>query len=294
MEDSHDADEPTLKEGQIAYCGIGGGPCGYCRSGEDTFVTETVFATCIPASIYQQLADTTWRRCGLSIYRPIYHMICCEPYTIRLDVAEHMPNASQRKMLRRFGRQFASIEPPNEGLLGWLESYVSGNVDSSLKITLERASFDQESFELYKKYQVSRHDDKEDDLTTSRYTNFLVKSCIKPEDPYGTFHQKWRYKGKLFAVGVLDILVNCVSSVYFYHDPDMSKWSLGTVSAMLEICLTRYLKLTYPSLRYYYLGYYIDNCSKMRYKADFRPSMILDPRTMAWVSMDSAKATFLS
>lgn len=282
-----------LEEGQIAYCGINAGSCGYCGSEGDTFVTETIFASCIPSSIYQQLADKTWRRCGLSMYRPTYQATCCKPYTIRLDSAEYVPSASQRKALRRFGRQFASIQPPTDGLLDWLESFVAGNDDTKLKITLEPASFDQESFDLYKKYQVSRHDDKEEDLTRSRYTDFLVKSCIKPEGPFGTFHQKWQYNGVLIAVGVLDILPNCVSSVYFFYDPDMSKWSLGTVSAMLEICLTRHLMKTYPSLRYYYMGYYIEGCSKMKYKAEFRPSMLLDPGSMAWVSMDSATATFL-
>ena len=38
--------------------------------------------------------------------------------------------------------------------------------------------------------------------------------------------------GKLIAVGVLDILPNCVSSKYFFYDPEYSFLSLGTYSAL--------------------------------------------------------------
>ena len=37
---------------------------------------------------------------------------------------------------------------------------------------------------------------------------------------------------KLIAVGVLDILPRCVSSVYFFYDPDYSFLSLGVYSAL--------------------------------------------------------------
>lgn len=32
-----------------------------------------------------------------------------------------------------------------------------------------------------------------------------------------------------------------------------------------------------PSLKYYYMGYYIHTCPKMRYKADYTPSELLCP-----------------
>lgn len=37
---------------------------------------------------------------------------------------------------------------------------------------------------------------------------------------------------KLVAVGVIDILPQCTSSVYFFYDPDYSFLSIGTYSAL--------------------------------------------------------------
>ena len=44
-----------------------------------------------------------------------------------------------------------------------------------------------------------------------------------------------RLDGKLIAVGVIDILPLCVSSVYLFYDPDMSHLKLGIYSALKEI-----------------------------------------------------------
>ena len=50
--------------------------------------------------------------------------------------------------------------------------------------------------------------------------------------------------GKLIAVGVLDILPQCVSSVYFYYDTDYSFLSPGVYSA-LRYSTVSGLSLTY-------------------------------------------------
>lgn len=49
---------------------------------------------------------------------------------------------------------------------------------------------------------------------------------------YGSFHQQYLLDGKLIGVGVLDILPHCVSSKYFFYDPDYEFLSLGTYSAL--------------------------------------------------------------
>lgn len=149
-----------------------------------------------------------------------------------------------------------------------------------LKVDLEPASFTDEKFELYKTYQIAIHNDTADELTTEKFKNFLVDTPLKkdPQNPqFGTFHQNYFIDDKLIAVGVLDILPNCVSSVYFLYDPAYGKLSLGTFSALKEINTTFYLSQTYPSLKYYYLGFYIHSCSKMKYKSQYRPSQLLCP-----------------
>lgn len=49
---------------------------------------------------------------------------------------------------------------------------------------------------------------------------------------YGSFHQHYLLDGQIIAVGVIDILPSCMSSVYLYYDPDYDFLSLGTYSAL--------------------------------------------------------------
>ena len=103
----------------------------------------------------------------------------------------------------------------------------------------------------------------------------------------GTFHQLYRVQGSLVAVGVVDVLPQGLSSVYLFYDPSFSHdvLPLGKYATLREIDWT--LQNTLP---YYYLGYYIDSCPKMRYKADYHPSELLCPATKRWVDADEAKA----
>lgn len=77
---------------------------------------------------------------------------------------------------------------------------------------------------------------------------------------------------------MLDILPRCVSSVYLFYDPAFEHLELGKVSAMREILLVQELQhcQAMEYLTFYYMGYYIHDCQKMKYKATFRPSEILD------------------
>jgi len=50
---------------------------------------------------------------------------------------------------------------------------------------------------------------------------------------YGSYHQLYRLNGKLIAIGVLDILPECVSSVYFIYDKTWEEFSLGKVAEPL-------------------------------------------------------------
>lgn len=90
----------------------------------------------------------------------------------------------------------------------------------------------------------------------------------------------------MIAVGVIDILPECVSSVYFYYDPDYSFLSLGTYASLREIALVRELAKECSTLTNYYLGFYIPTCPKMRYKANVKPSYLLCPEVFTWHLLD--------
>lgn len=59
-----------------------------------------------------------------------------------------------------------------------------------------------------------------------------------PEAGYGSFHQQYLLDGRIVAVGVIDILPTCVSSVYLYYHPDFASLSLGSYSALRSVART--------------------------------------------------------
>uniref|UniRef100_A0A673SU23 Arginyl-tRNA--protein transferase 1 n=1 Tax=Suricata suricatta TaxID=37032 RepID=A0A673SU23_SURSU len=125
------------------------------------------------------------------------------------------------------------------------------------------------------------------------FTRFLCSSPLEAENPpngpdcgYGSFHQQYWLDGRIVAVGVIDILPSCVSSVYLYYDPDYSFLSLGVYSALREIAFTRQLHQKTAQLSYYYMGFYIHSCPKMKYKGQYRPSDLLCPETYVWVPIE--------
>ncbi|KAK0053361.1 arginyl-tRNA--protein transferase 1-like isoform X1 [Biomphalaria pfeifferi] len=154
----------------------------------------------------------------------------------------------------------------------------------------------QESFSLFKKYQMLVHRESEEECDKMGFRNFLVESplednqgTIRPPDGFGSFHQHYILDGKLIAVGVIDILPACVSSVYLYYDPDYSFLGLGVYSALRELALVRKLHQSVPALKYYYMGFYIHSCPKMRYKGQFVPSFLACPVSYTWVPIEQCR-----
>lgn len=113
-----------------------------------------------------------------------------------------------------------------------------------------------------------------------------MKDPSTPPEGFGSFHYQYYLDGVIIAVGVIDILPECVSSVYFYYDPDYSFLSLGTYASLREIALVRELSKTSVQLTNYYLGFYIPTCPKMRYKANVKPSYLLCPEVFTWHLLD--------
>jgi len=136
------------------------------------------------------------------------------------------------------------------------------------------------------------HGDSPTKNTEESYTNFLVTTPLQYIEPnetsecgYGTFHQLYRIDGKLVAVGVVDVLPLCLSSVYFFYDPDFSFLSIGVYSALSEIEWVKNAMKNNPQLKYYYMGFYIHSCKKMRYKGQYKPSDLLCPESYNWIPL---------
>ncbi|MFC1671337.1 arginyltransferase, partial [Spirochaetota bacterium] len=90
--------------------------------------------------------------------------------------------------------------------------------------------------------------------------NFYSESCPSVQSEY-------YLKDQLIAVGFLDMSSKSLSSIYFIFKTAYEKYSLGTFGALKEIEYTSSL-----GLKYYYLGYYIENNQSMSYKNRFQPN----------------------
>ncbi|KAH6604920.1 hypothetical protein Trco_006627 [Trichoderma cornu-damae] len=97
----------------------------------------------------------------------------------------------------------------------------------------------------------------------------------------GSYHQCYRLDGVLVAIGVLDLLPQCVSSVYFLYHESVHRFGPGKLGALYEIALA-----VEDGYRWWYPGFYIHSCPKMRYKIDYGPQYILDPDTLDWRLLD--------
>jgi arginine-tRNA-protein transferase len=136
-------------------------------------------------------------------------------------------------------------------------SSVSSGKVHKFEVRQVPATFDATAFAVYKKYQMAVHGDKESKLTPKQYTNFLCNSPLVLSDkhPYGGFHHHYLLDDQLVAVGVVDVLPSCLSSVYLFYDPSFEFLNLGTVTAVKEIeWVQQKLLPNYPDIKFYYMG----------------------------------------
>lgn len=158
------------------------------------------------------------------------------------------------------------------------------------------ARFEEESFEIYSRYCKAIHNDKE--VTEKSYTSFLCTPNLiaskvtgkNPGDPellLGCYHVKYYLDGKLFAVGVVDVTENALSSVYFFYDPKYKALNIGIIGSLWEIEFIQEMNKEFPDFKYYYLGFYVHNSKKMVYKGDYEPCELLCPEKKSWHEKNS-------
>ncbi|XP_055327930.1 arginyl-tRNA--protein transferase 1-like isoform X2 [Paramacrobiotus metropolitanus] len=147
-------------------------------------------------------------------------------------------------------------------------------------------------FQVYAKYELTIHKKDADHPTPKQFSRFLAESPLQrqlapeqadnDEGVYGSFHLHYVLDGKIIGVDVVDVLPDCLTSVYFFYDPDYSYLSLGTYSVLREMYMVRQLHTRFPSIQFASLGFYVHSCAKMHYKATFQPSFLLCPETYTW------------
>lgn len=264
---------------------------------------------------YEALINRCWRRSGTLLYRPNQKSACCPHYTLRLDSTQFKPSRDQRQAVNRFNRfvigedyakeaarrfpltreqarkrdtHFDLVERIHEAETEHLKT--PPQPAHELKVTLEPDTFTDEKFAVFDNYQRVVHGESPSSISQKGFKKFLCNSPVRrgihtdsngKSRQVGSFHQCYRLDGKLVAVGVLDLLPEAVSAVYFMYHESIHKHQPGKLGALREIALAME-----GGYRYWWAGYYIHSCPKMRYKIDYHPQYVLDPETLTWDLLD--------
>ncbi len=130
------------------------------------------------------------------------------------------------------------------------------------RVIFSRLNYREELYCIYEKHSRLRFDQE------SSPDEFL-RNFYNPAVP--SFQSEYYIGDRLVGFGFLDRSADGLSSVYFCFDPDRDAYSPGTFSVLAEIKQCEAM-----GLDYYYLGYYIGECSRMAYKGRFQPYETLE------------------
>lgn len=219
--------------------------CGYLpeRSASTLFADPT---HPMDGRLYTILSQNGFRRSGGHVYRP--HCASCHACVpVRVPVAEFRPRRRQRRT--------------------W-------HTNQDLWVKRRPLAFDSEHFELYRRYLNARHRGGGMDNPRPRdYMEFLGSPWCE------SLAYEFRAANRLVAVAVADVLVNGLSAIYTFFDPDCPKRGLGTYAILWQIAEAHRL-----GLDWLYLGYWIQDSPRMRYKRDYQPQEHL--RDGRWIRDD--------
>jgi arginine-tRNA-protein transferase len=210
-------------------------PCNYLPG---KVARERAFlAEHVDPDIYHDLMDRGFRRSG----QVFYAMACadcaaCVP--IRVPVATFRPSRSQRRVQRR---------------------------NPDVVLTAQRPEPTLATHDLYRKYVRHQHPDPTRDDSFDTFADWLYAG-----DVVDTWELRYTIGERLVAVSIVDVCDQSVSAVYHFFDPDERDRSLGVHSVLAEIDWAARL-----GVPFYYLGYWIEGCPTMHYKADYGPHELL-------------------
>jgi arginyl-tRNA--protein-N-Asp/Glu arginylyltransferase len=211
-------------------------PCSYLENR----TARTLFLDpreVVSPTVYGKLTQAGFRRSGSHLYRP-YCEGCSACVPVRVPVAEF-----------DWSRRFRRI---------W-------RLNAQVTATMRDATFSDRYYDLYARYINGRHADGDmHPPNVDQFRSFLLSSWSNSAFLVLEEH------GRLIGVAVTDSVPNGLSAIYTFYDPTLSRRSVGVyaVLAQIEHCVRN-------AIPHLYLGYWVGDSPKMRYKTDYRPIELL-------------------
>lgn len=169
---------------------------------------------------------------------------CGKCLSLRVPVAEFKPDRSQKR-----------CRAANDG---------------DVRLVIGTPSVSDEKLELHDRFHMFQHFHKGWPDRGPESESAYLESFVN--NPFAT--EEWCYYlgERLVGVGYVDALPMGLSAIYFFHDPGDRDRSLGTYNVLSVIH-----EAARRGVPHVYLGYYVEGCRSLEYKARFRPNETLHP-----------------
>ena len=227
-------------------------PCPYLPGKQERKIF-TELAGLHADELNDALGRIGFRRSQSVAYRPSCAG-CTACVSVRVVADEFRPNATQRKLLKRY---------------------------SDLEVTACKPWATEEQFELLHRYLKARHpgggmasmdeSDYADMVEQSPVSSYVIE--YREPAPEGG-------RGRLVGACITDQQADGLSMIYsFFAADDESRPSMGNFIIMDHI-----LRARAAGLAYVYLGYWVKGSARMAYKTRYRPLEVLGPN--GWALLD--------
>jgi arginine-tRNA-protein transferase len=214
-------------------------PCGYLPAQQ--WSLEYEYFLDLTAEQYQERMKQGWRRFGSMVFRPrCRHCNACR--SLRVPVDAFTPHRNQRRA--------AKLN------------------DADVRLVIGPPEATRAKLRLYDRYHTFQSGSK-------GWPHHPAKDFASYRDsfvhnPFPT--EEWNYLlgDLLIGIGYVDVLPESLSAIYFFYDPDHRHRSLGVYNVLSVLREARRRRLPHV-----YLGYFVEGCRSLEYKATFRPNEIL-------------------
>lgn len=184
----------------------------------------------------EAMLERGWRRFGPDYFRPACPS-CAACVPTRVPTRTFAPSKSQRR---------------------------ARSACSDLTMRVGVPVFDAERLALYHRWHAFREAARGwDEASLSERTYRIQFAFPHPAAREVTYFDP---TGRLVGVGLCDETPRAWSAIYFFYDPEWAKRSIGTANVLFQLELA-----ARRGIPYLYLGYQVEGCRSLAYKAGFLP-----------------------